>query len=80
MNICSYDLPTLFDQLGLPSDNASIDYFITSHELPTGISLVNATFWTPSQARFLKEAIEQDAEWAEVTDMVAILLTTKENL
>ena len=77
MNICSYDLPTLFDQLGLPSDKASIDHFISSHTLPTGISLVNATFWTPSQARFLKEAIEQDAEWAEIADTVAILLSSQ---
>ena len=77
MNICSHDLPTLFDQLGLPSDNASIDHFISRHELPPGVHLINATFWTPSQARFLKEAIEQDAEWAEIADTVAILLSTQ---
>lgn len=77
MNTRPNDLPALFDQLGLPSDMASINSFIASHELPPGTSLVNATFWTPAQARFLKEALEEDADWAEVADEIAVLLSTR---
>ena len=77
MDISSHDLPTLFAQLGLPSDNTSINAFIVSHELPPGTSLEKASFWNPSQARFLMEALADDAEWAEAADEMAMLLSTR---
>ncbi|MFK3795219.1 MULTISPECIES: DUF2789 domain-containing protein [unclassified Pseudomonas] len=61
-------LATLFEQLGLASDEASIDAFISQHRLPADVKLIDAEFWTPQQARFLKEELQVDAEWAPVVD------------
>ena len=59
----------LFDQLGLPSDDASIREFIATHSpVPPELRLAEAPFWTDAQSRLLKEAITQDADWAEVVD------------
>jgi Protein of unknown function (DUF2789) len=59
----------LFDQLGLPSDSAAIERFIESHSpLGADVVLSDAPFWTSAQAAFLREEIEEDADWAEVVD------------
>jgi hypothetical protein len=59
----------LFAQLGLPSDAAGIEQFITKNApLPDHVSLAEAPFWTPAQAAFLHEEWRRDADWAEVID------------
>ena len=59
----------LFAQLGQASDEASIAHFIDRHHpLPDDVLLHEATFWTPSQATFLREALLADADQAEVAD------------
>lgn len=59
----------LFAQLGLPSDEASIDRFLATHApLPEAVPLTQAPFWTPSQRAFLREEILGDADWAELVD------------
>lgn len=64
-----HTLSNLFAQLGKPSDDVSISRFIETHApLPNGMRLDEARFWTCSQATFLREAISDDADWAEVTD------------
>jgi hypothetical protein len=64
-----HDIANLFAQLGLPNDPAAIDAFIAAHRpLPTGISLAEAPFWSPTQAAFLAEELQGDADWAEVID------------
>ena len=64
-----HDLSNLFAQLGEPSDEASIARVIETHSpLAEGIQLYEAAFWTPAQAGFLREAILEDADWAEVID------------
>ena len=68
MELTTPTLATLFEQLGLESDPVSIDAFISSHFLPENIKLSEADFWTPQQARFLKEELREDAEWALVVD------------
>lgn len=75
MDTGHHDLPALFAQLGLPSDMASIYNFIASHELPPGTDLSQAPFWNLAQARFLAEALIEDAEWAEAVDEMAALLS-----
>lgn len=77
MNTSPHDLSALFAQLGLPSDMASINNFIASHQLPPGTRLPFAAFWTPAQCQFLKEALNDDAEWAEAADEMALLLSTR---
>lgn len=63
------DLGSLFAQLGMASDAATIARFIETHgPLAGGVQLHEATFWTPAQAGFLREAILDDAEWAEIVD------------
>ncbi|RDB42244.1 DUF2789 domain-containing protein [Halomonas sp. DQ26W] len=59
----------LFEQLGLPADEASIRDFIERYApLPETIQLHEASFWSDSQADFIFNALEEDADWAEVVD------------
>ena len=71
-----HDLHDLFGQLGLADDPASIEAFIAAHRpLPVGVSLADAPFWTSSQARFLREEIADDADWAEIVDRLGAMLS-----
>jgi Protein of unknown function (DUF2789) len=64
-----HNMSNLFAQLGQPNDEAAITQFIESHRpLAEDVQLHEATFWTPAQAAFLREAISDDADWAEVVD------------
>ncbi|MGN6828419.1 DUF2789 domain-containing protein [Paucibacter sp. M5-1] len=65
----------LFAQLGLPSDEAEIRSFISSHRpLPADMRLADAPFWSPAQAALLREQVRQDADWAEVIDQLNVAL------
>lgn len=65
----------LFEQLGLPADDASIRRFIETHSpLPEGVYLADAPFWTTAQAAFLRDEILEDADWAEVVDRLSLAL------
>ncbi|WP_249584588.1 DUF2789 domain-containing protein [Pseudomonas viridiflava] len=74
MELPNPDLPGLFAQLGLDNDENSIDAFVTQHRLPDEVKLIDAEFWTPQQAAFLKEELRADAEWAPVVDELNVLL------
>lgn len=64
-----HTINNLFKQLGLPSETAQVDAYIELHRpLPDHCLLHEAPFWTASQATFLAEEIEDDADWAEVVD------------
>lgn len=64
-----HTMSNLFAQLGQANDEAAIARFIESHRpLPEDLQLHEAPFWTPAQAGFLREALAQDADWAEVAD------------
>jgi hypothetical protein len=64
-----HSINNLFAQLGLSSDQASVEQFIRTHSpLPAGIALSEASFWTPTQASFLREELLKDADWAEIID------------
>jgi hypothetical protein len=59
----------LFEQLGLGSSPEEIRSFLQSHApLPHEVALPDAIFWTPSQAGFLRQALLDDSDWAEVAD------------
>ena len=68
MDTTPQDLSHLFDQLGLDNSEQSIDTFIANHTIPSHILLCQADFWNDSQKSFLKEAIEEDAQWSELID------------
>ena len=69
-----FTLHALFDQLGLSSEPAQIAGFIKTHPLDKNVRIENAHFWTTAQSDFLKEAILQDAEWAELVDHLDLQL------
>jgi Protein of unknown function (DUF2789) len=55
----------LFNQLGLPSDEASIQVFIAQNDgVCRHCGLVQAVIWSDSQRNFLKEAVAEDADWS----------------
>lgn len=69
MDRSPHDLQTLFAQLGLPSDVDAITDFIARHApLEADVPLPEARFWTAAQARFLREGVSNDADWAEAID------------
>ena len=69
MDAVFHPLSDLFAQLGLPNSAEDIDAFIAAHApLPSAVALVDAPFWTPSQASFLQESLQMDADWAEAVD------------
>ncbi|OYW92089.1 MAG: hypothetical protein B7Z23_06935 [Pseudomonadales bacterium 32-61-5] len=75
MELPHKDLGTLFEQLGLPADPASIDEFIASHRpLPNHMKVSEAPFWSEAQGSFLKEQLLDDAEWAPVVDELNVRL------
>ena len=74
MELQARSLADLFAQLGLDSDQAGIDAFVASHSLPDDVKLIDAEFWTPQQARFLKEELREDADWAPIVDELNVLL------
>lgn len=74
MDTGSHALPELFAQLGLETDPQSIEQFIQHHDLPTGLSITKAPFWSDAQAAFLKESIAQDSDWAPAVDELATAL------
>ncbi|WNW10889.1 DUF2789 domain-containing protein [Pseudomonas sp. DTU_2021_1001937_2_SI_NGA_ILE_001] len=77
MELPTHTLNDLFEQLGLEFDDASIEAFIAEHRLPDGVKLIDAEFWTPQQAGFLKEELREDADWAPVVDELNVRLHEK---
>ncbi len=59
----------LFTQLGLDSSEEAVEKFIEDHKgLNQSTYLHQAPYWNNAQTTFLKEAIVEDAAWAEVID------------
>ncbi|MBM7061685.1 DUF2789 domain-containing protein [Pseudomonas sp. UL073] len=69
-----HSLANLFEQLGLRADPASIDAFIGSHRLKPGQAIAEGEFWSPAQATFLRESLQDDSDWAEEVDELAVRL------
>jgi hypothetical protein len=75
METVIHSLESLFDQLGLDSSTQSIAQFASTHRLMPGVGeFYNAAFWSPSQAAFLKQSKEEDADWAVVVDQLNVML------
>ncbi|MFO1389147.1 DUF2789 domain-containing protein [Cellvibrio sp.] len=68
METHEHDMVNLFQQLGLPSTEDDIQDFIEQHPLDAETNIFDASFWTPNQAKFLREQIKADADWAVVID------------
>lgn len=74
MDTSLHTLCALFAQLGLPDSAADIRAFIASHPLPPDTAIEDAPFWNAAQAAFLKQALDDDADWAELVDTLAARL------
>jgi hypothetical protein len=75
METASHSINALFEQLGLDGGDDAIDAFISRHKpLPAQVLLQDAEFWSPAQAAFLKQALEEDADWAEIVDQLDVML------
>ena len=52
-----------------------IERFVAAHRpLAAGIELADAPFWSAAQAQFLREEVEDDADWAELVDQLNLML------
>ncbi len=68
----THSFTDLFAQLGLPSDEQSIQQFLATHApLPLDVALADAPFWDASHAAFLREALLEDSDWAEPVDQLS---------
>ncbi len=70
MDTSLHSMNNLFQQLGLPHEDSEIESFLAAHRLEAQQQLHDASFWSPNQARFLLEALADDADWAEVVDQL----------
>lgn len=70
-------LKLLFDQLGLDSDQSSIDQFIETHQLPKDVMMHEADFWNNSQREFIESHWRKDDDWSLVIDELSELLSYK---
>ncbi|QQD19821.1 DUF2789 domain-containing protein [Spongiibacter nanhainus] len=69
MDFGEHSMNRLFQQLGLPDSDKDVESFIIRHRpIPRDLELHEASFWTKSQASFLKQALDEDADWAEIVD------------
>lgn len=69
MDTTEHTFERLFEQLGLDSDSRSIERFIAEHKpIPPEVELHDADIWNQSQAAFLRQTREDDADWAPVVD------------
>ena len=68
MDTSEHNMQALFAQLGLSNSHTAMDNFIENNHLPNEIPIQNAAFWSAGQAQFIREAIADDADWAEVVD------------
>ncbi len=70
-----HSIVSLFNQLGLVSTDEAIEDFINRNSPLSGnIELHNADFWNSSQASFLKEVKDEDADWVEIVDQLDTML------
>lgn len=65
------DMRRLFAQLGESAEDAAINRFIDRNLMRGSASALHeASCWSKSQSDFLREAIDEDAEWAPIVDQL----------
>jgi hypothetical protein len=71
MELRTHDRASLLAQLGQASDGQAMARFVAGHRpLPGNLRLHDASFWTPAQAAFLREAMLEDGAWSDVVDQL----------
>lgn len=70
-----HDIGSLFEQLGMDNSVEAINEFINKNNpVPGYVELHHAGFWNTAQSSFLKQAIDEDADWAQVVDQLDAML------
>ena len=78
MDLSVHNLTSLFDQLGLKSDQAAVECFIEMYRpIAADVLLADAPFWTSAQASFLRDELIKDSDWVEVVDQLNVKLHSK---
>lgn len=72
MDTSMHTMEKLFLQLGLNNSEEAISEFIRAHRLTKDITLDQASFWSTSQAQFIKECLDYDSDWAEIVDQLNV--------
>jgi len=76
MDLSTHNLKNLFDQLGLPSDDASIQQFIKDNApIPPDQPIYESSCFNDAQAAFLAQGLDEDSDWTEVIDTLHAALT-----
>lgn len=75
MEVQTHTITSLFSQLGIGDSEKDINRFInTTSPIPAAQELHEAECWNTAQATFLKQAKEEDADWAEVVDQLNVMM------
>lgn len=70
-----HTIEALFAQLGLDHSSAGMNEFIAKNSpIPAQAALHEAPFWNASQASFLQQMKQHDADWAEIVDQLDVML------
>ena len=70
-----HTINSLFAQLGLDASDEAIASFLAAQDpIPASVALYDGAMWNASQSTFLRESVEDDADWAEVVDQLDALL------
>ena len=77
MDTSPHTIESLFLQLGLDTSGDAVEQFIKKNQLRPNESLMDAKFWTRSQAQFIKESWVDDSDWVEAIDSLDTMLHTK---
>ena len=72
MDTSMHTMGNLFLQLGLDNSEEAVSEFINGHRLTNDTTLDQASFWSPSQAQFIKECLDYDSDWVEVVDQLNV--------
>ena len=73
-----HTINSLFEQLGLSASDEAIAAFIAAEDnIPAPVPLYDGAMWNASQSALLREAVADDADWAEVVDQLDVLLRDK---
>ncbi len=71
----NHSLAALFSQLGLDGTDQAIQKFMLENApLSRGVELHKAAFWNYSQAAFLQQAKDEDADWVAIVDSLDLML------
>ncbi len=69
-----HPMTELFTQLGLRSSSDEIEAFFLQNKLQRTDSMLEASFFSDEQKQFLREALAEDSDWAEIVDQMDVRL------